>query len=145
MRKRRLSRAPALHGDGRHSAREARIRRNGRVRLRVEIVEALGCVPRDVRLVQTHRPAQARSIVSGNDSVQRQKQQGRLLWLGAQEEGAVCGARRQALDRPHRVVGEVAVLEHSLVAVVLPPPTTTAAGLGLGQLRQSAVSAPCSG
>ena len=129
MRKRRLSRAPALHGDGRHSAREARIRRDGRIRLRVEIVEALGCVPRDVRLVQTHRPAQARSIVSGNDSMTacRQKQQGRLLWLGAQEEGAVCGARRQALDRPHRVVGEVAVLEHSLVAVVLPPPTTTAA------------------
>ena len=122
-----MSRAPALHGDGRHSARKARIRRDGRVRLRVEIVEALGCVPRDVRLVQTNRPAQARSTVSDTDSMQSQKQQGRLLWLGAQEEGAVCRARRQALDRPHRVVGEVSVLEHSLVAVVLPPPTTTAA------------------
>ena len=81
MRRRRLSRAPALHGDGRHSARKARIRRDGRVRLRVEIVEALGCVPRDVRLVQTNRPAQARSIVSDTDKMRaRSSREGCCGW-----------------------------------------------------------------
>lgn len=81
MRRRRLSRAPALHGDGRHSARKARIRRDGRVRLRVEIIEALGCVPRDVRLVQTNRPAQARSIVSDTDKMRaRSSREGCCGW-----------------------------------------------------------------